>query len=478
MHSSTTRKVIKQFFIKILHFTKSKINDINKLLFKHFTSLSKERKEAFMAIKERRRRFIDGTVFLIKLLLLVVLCLGVYLLHFTHIGAAVVAGSLLLLIIIKTKKQVREGTAVAFTRFGALHDVNISWKNHFLDKNFEVWDKQKAVEAEQDVVVYRRGERLLGGLVFPLFWPMVRPYRYSINWKEGRGQSGIEHEKVQKMDSIPLRPEIYYSTVTHVFTHPQFGRIGMFLKYYVEVRIINVEKYLFISPSSSIDGLLTMIDDFMRSFAARVGFDVLFSVGRQSKELWEGINPDSQYWEEYKNTMKTDVPVEGISSRKEYKEKISKYGLKISERGLWIEEMEIEDPEIVTAFTQDKKEELLGNARVTKAEKDREAKRQSLGYMEDLAEKYSIEYGISKHEAWKLVDNIRKQEYARDNNGFIVGDFGEGDGDLPSMFAKCAMALKAAEGGGGKKESPIKTPSQSREMSKELRDRIDKKMGW
>ncbi len=355
--------------------------------------------------------------------------------------------------LLKSLTIVREGTAKAVTFFGGFSKVIMTWKDHFLDKDYNVLRKnheeafvvyktKKGAERKRAKKRRRSWGKIMGGVYFYGLWPFKRIHKYTVSWSEN-------HQNGEKefFNYVSLFPAVYESKVTNCETQPP-DRIKVDIEYLVTMRIINPHLYLFVSPDNSIEDAMKRIDSLMRDIVAMFSFDATMAIVGRPEILWEGLNPDSEnpekqaLWNEFKKLMrKKPVPFEGLSQNKLIKETLPKWGLKIADKGVSIKDINTSDPEYAETFAEKRKQEILAEAKFAEAQGEKKAMEEVMKAIV-TTKKALIKAGYSQSDACKMAYD-RHGEILAEKKGNLNKVIWEGSsGSIPEIMNQIGFGKK------------------------------------
>jgi len=95
---------------------------------------------------------------------------------------------------------VKEGTAKIVVKGGEFKKVLIQWKDHTLDKEWNVIDGEEPWH-------------LFGGLRYYGFWPVMALYSYRFQWSGVTENGDIQHHPKEWFDYILLKDDVYWFKV-------------------------------------------------------------------------------------------------------------------------------------------------------------------------------------------------------------------------------------------------------------------------
>ncbi|MEK7519391.1 MAG: SPFH domain-containing protein [Patescibacteria group bacterium] len=239
---------------------------------------------------------------------------------------------------------VNEGTAKAVVSFGKFKKILFSWEKHWMDHSWKILtDEEDPDRRERDEVW--TGLRIVGGLYLYGIWPFHAIHQYKNRWTDIRlresGDTNPEFHEELRMRHVLLKSAVYAIKLTAVETAPP-ERIPVDVLVLITLRIDNPYSFLFIAPPTPIEDVLAKIKAEMRSIVTSRDLDTLLKLKGAS------------LWAENQEGLLTGAKV--------IEETLQKWGMKLADKGIEIQEVDLSE-DYQRAASAKRKQELIAAGR-------------------------------------------------------------------------------------------------------------------
>jgi hypothetical protein len=203
-----------------------------------------------------------------------------------------------------------EGTAKIVVRGDKFEKALIQWEGKKLDQDWNV------VEGEERLSWFAaQFKRVLGGLRFYGFWPLVDIRVFDLRWWDLQLQEdGTQKPKFHKeedMDYILLKPDVYWGRVEAAETKPP-ERIPVDVEFLLTMRVVNVYKVIYVAPINWTENLMVRATALMRSFVASKKLDELIKLQGDPEGIWRELGQNHLIQNVFKNEWGVEVERGGI----------------------------------------------------------------------------------------------------------------------------------------------------------------------
>lgn len=357
--------------------------------------------------------------------------------------------------------KVEEATAKAVMSFGKFRKFLLTWKGHWIDKNYNIWEEgEKGAPSKKKKEIKIKG-RIFGGLFFYGFWPFHRIYSYPLRWTDIRmvEEAGEKIEKPQFHDEparnfVMLKPAVYWTKLFKAETKPP-ERFAVDAEVTITMRVFNPYLFLFKAPPTPLEDIMIRISSLLRSRVGNLTSDELIIL--DSRKLWDG-------WSE-----------KGIPPLKEEKfitETLPQWGVKVVERGVEIKKIDF-SPEVQKALALKKERELEAFGR---AEELTGSIVKAVALVSGLdEEKVREEFRRNPEEFFRqyrsIVENVMKKIAMEEQLYFLLESKGEGEIDSLLKLIAAWKRLPVKKEEKAKKEEELKEKETKEKETKEKEEK-------
>jgi hypothetical protein len=174
---------------------------------------------------------------------------------------------------------VNEGTAKIVTSGGAAVDALLQYKDHVMDREYNISVEKGAVQPSFFG---------LGGLRFYGIWPFRQIYTYKFSWSSIDQDGGKDRHIEEELDYVLVKPTIYGTDLRKVETKYS-ERIPLDIQFLFTMRIVNPYKILFSAPPNWNEKLLARLNGFLRGWVANKEMDEVLSLKGSPQTLWNDL---------------------------------------------------------------------------------------------------------------------------------------------------------------------------------------------
>ncbi len=246
-------------------------------------------------------------------------------------------GLVVLLFVFVRFTRVDEGTAKALMVFGEFSKIIFRWKDHFMDREWNIWYPGEVGSIGKDKIRVW-DQRLFGGL-YVYFWPFQKIHQYKHRWTDIRlrdTKMEVEFHEEEKFDHVLLKPAVYAFKLAAVETKPP-ERIPVDVLILVTLKVRNPYLFLFVAPPTPVEDILARISAETRALITSCPIDELLQL--KGASLWKLLK-----------------------GAKVIEETLERWGVKLAERGIEIQEIDL-GPDYQKAAAATRTEEMRAAAR-------------------------------------------------------------------------------------------------------------------